>query len=110
MKRDALWLLGTLAFAVHAAEPATLKLAQTIPLLGVKGRFDHFALDPAGKHLFVAAPGNNTLEGIDLAYDADRKRLYLSCGEGFIDVVDQHTPDTCVRVSQMATAPGLRTR
>jgi hypothetical protein len=24
--------------------------------------------------------------------------------------VDQHTPDTCVRVSQMATAPGLRTR
>src|SRR5512143_593164 len=67
MKRAALLLLGTLAFAVHAAEPATLKLTQTIPLPGVKGRFDHFAIDPAGKRLFVAALGNNTLEVIDLA-------------------------------------------
>jgi DNA-binding beta-propeller fold protein YncE len=67
MKHAALLLLGTLAFAVHAAEPATLKLTQTIPLPGVKGRFDHFAIDPAGKRLFVAALGNNTLEIIDLA-------------------------------------------
>jgi len=67
MKRTALSLLGTLAFAVHAAEPAPLKLTQTIPLPGVKGRFDHFAINTTGKRLFVAALGNNTLEVVDLA-------------------------------------------
>ena len=66
MKR-ALMLLAALASAAHAAEPATLKLTQTIPLPGVKGRFDHFAIDTTGKCLFVAALGNNTLEIIDLA-------------------------------------------
>jgi len=59
--------LAFLASAALAAEPTALKLTQTIPLPGVKGRFDHFALDPAGKRLFVAALGNNTLEVIDLA-------------------------------------------
>jgi hypothetical protein len=66
MNRVAMLLLGTLAFAVHAAAPPTLTLTQTIPLPGVKGRFDHFAIDPAGKRLFVAALGNNTLEVVDL--------------------------------------------
>ncbi len=37
-----------------------------IPLPGVKGRIDHFALDTEGKRLFLAAPGNNTVEIIDL--------------------------------------------
>ena len=67
MKFAASFLLGTLAFAVHAAEPAALKLTQTIPLPGVKGRFDHFAIDTTGKRLFIAAFGNNTLEVVDLA-------------------------------------------
>lgn|ERR1035437_682495 len=67
MKRAAWLLLGTLAFAVHVAEPATLNLTQTIPLPGVKGRFDHFAIDAKGQRLFVAALGNNTLEVVDLA-------------------------------------------
>jgi hypothetical protein len=49
MKRAALLLFGTLAFALHAAEPATLTLTQTIPLPGVNGRFDHFAIDTASK-------------------------------------------------------------
>jgi DNA-binding beta-propeller fold protein YncE len=60
-------LVGTLAWAVGAAEPATLKPTQTIPLPGVKGRFDHFAIDAKGRRLFLAALGNNTLEIIDLA-------------------------------------------
>ena len=38
----------------------------------------------------------------DLFYDAPRKRLYLSCGEGFLDTVEQTTPDTYTRVSQTA--------
>ncbi len=59
--------LASLASAALAAEPAALKLTQTIPLPGVKGRFDHFAIDTKGKRLFVAALGNNTLEVVDLA-------------------------------------------
>ncbi len=53
--------------AVHAQATDMLKLTKTIPLAGVKGRFDHFAADVQGKRLFVAALGNNTLEVIDLA-------------------------------------------
>ena len=55
-------LLGMLACAAQAKEPATLKLTQTIPLPDVKGRFDHFAIDVKSRRLFVAALGNNTLE------------------------------------------------
>jgi hypothetical protein len=43
-----------------------LNPVQTIALPGVKGRFDHFSIDPKGRRLFVAALGNNTLEVIDL--------------------------------------------
>lgn len=60
-------LLGALVCTAQATESATLRLTQTIPLPGVKGRFDHFAVDVKGRRLFVAALGNNTLEVIDLA-------------------------------------------
>ncbi len=59
--------LALVCVAVNAQEPASLKLVQTIPLPEVKGRFDHFALDLAGRRLFVAALGNDTLEVLDLA-------------------------------------------
>src|SRR5438477_479372 len=52
---------------VHAQAADLLKLTKTIPLPGVKGRFDHFAADVQSKRLFVAALGNNTLEIIDAA-------------------------------------------
>jgi DNA-binding beta-propeller fold protein YncE len=67
MKSALLFTLGCAACTLCAAETSTLKLVQTIPLPGVKGRFDHFAIDTKGQHLFVAALGNNTLEIIDLA-------------------------------------------
>jgi DNA-binding beta-propeller fold protein YncE len=48
--------------AAEAAPPLTL--TATVPLEGVKGRFDHFA---SGKgKVFVSALGNNTVEVIDL--------------------------------------------
>jgi hypothetical protein len=85
MKSITSLFLASLASAALAAEPAALKLTETIPLPGVKGRFDHFAIDTTGK------------------------RLYLSCGEGILDSVEQTTPDTYARVSQTPTAPGART-
>jgi DNA-binding beta-propeller fold protein YncE len=67
MKPMAILLLCSIALCACAQEPATLKLTKTIPLPGVKGRFDHFAIDAMGRRLFLAALGNNTLEIVDLA-------------------------------------------
>jgi DNA-binding beta-propeller fold protein YncE len=62
-------LLGVgLVSGIATAEPpkAPLSVVQTIPLPGVERRIDHFAVDPAGKRLFVAALGNHTLEVLDV--------------------------------------------
>jgi hypothetical protein len=45
----------------------------------------------------------------DLFYDANRKRLYLSCGEGFIDVIDQRSADTYQLRERIPTRAGART-
>src|SRR5829696_8239216 len=58
-------LLLLITTAAHGNEPI-LKLVQTIPLLGVEGRIDHFGADPQGKRLYLAALGNDSLEVIDL--------------------------------------------
>jgi hypothetical protein len=64
----ALTLAGVcLACTLPGADHSCLKLVQTIPLPGVKGRFDHFSIDTKAQRLFVAALGNDTLEVIDLA-------------------------------------------
>ena len=61
-------LLACNAGALFSAESGeSLKLVNTIPLPGVKGRFDHFAMDTNGHRLFVAALGNDTVEVIDVA-------------------------------------------
>jgi WD40 repeat protein len=60
-------LICSFAGLGRAEELTKLKLVRTIPLPGVKGRFDHFAVDEKGHRLFVAALGNNTLEVIDVA-------------------------------------------
>jgi DNA-binding beta-propeller fold protein YncE len=61
---SALISLGSL-FA-YAQQSLPLTQLQAIPLPGVVGKFDHFAFDPAGKRLFVAATGNHSVEVIDL--------------------------------------------
>jgi len=58
-----LLLWATLARA-QGNEP--LKLEKTIPLPDLRGRIDHMSMDVAGRRLFVAALGNNTVEVIDL--------------------------------------------
>ena len=50
-----------------AASPSPLTNVQVVPLPGVQRRIDHFAIDPGGQRLFVAALGNHTLEVLDLA-------------------------------------------
>ena len=45
----------------------------------------------------------------DLFYDPVRKRLYVSGGDGFIDVVEEQAPNTFTRIAHLATAAGART-
>ena len=67
------WTANVLALVViavgstaWAAEPAPLLLETKIPLGEVKGRIDHFAVDPGRQRLFVAELGNNSVGVIDL--------------------------------------------
>lgn len=55
----------------------SLRLVHTIPLPGVKGRFDHFACDAGARRLIVAALGNDTAEVLDVA---QFKRLHTIVG------------------------------
>jgi DNA-binding beta-propeller fold protein YncE len=45
----------------------------------------------------------------DLFYDATRKRLYVTGGEGYIDVLQQGDADHLTRVARLASAAGART-
>ena len=62
---------------LSAAEAPNLKLIHTVPLPGVRGRFDHFAMDVNGQRVFVAALGNDSLE---IVAAADAKRLHSITG------------------------------
>jgi hypothetical protein len=62
--------MGLLVAAIFSlnAQNSPLKLVQTMPMPGVRGRLDHFGLDVKGKRIFVAALGDNqnTVEVLDL--------------------------------------------
>ena len=45
----------------------------------------------------------------DLFFDAKRQRLYVSCGEGFLDVIQRRDADHYERTARIATRDGART-
>lgn len=45
----------------------------------------------------------------DMSFDADRKRIYVASGEGFIFVYQQIDPDRYERIAKIPTAIGART-
>jgi len=59
-------LFACFAAPASAQEKQVLRLVQTIPVPGVKGRLDHMGIDLDQKRLFVAATTNNTVEVVDL--------------------------------------------
>ena len=60
-------LLCLLPVAANSQAPKEpLRLVETIPLPGVKGRLDHLDVDVKGKRLFVAGLENGSLEVVDL--------------------------------------------
>ncbi len=50
----------------ESSENAPLKLIKAVPMPGVKGDFDHFALDLKHHRLFLAAEGHKSIEVFDL--------------------------------------------
>jgi hypothetical protein len=44
----------------------------------------------------------------DLAYDATHKRIYIACGEGFLDVIEQHDADHYQLRDRIPAKPGSR--
>lgn len=92
MRSLALLLACSVALCADAQESNTLKLTKTILLPGVKGRFDHFAIDAKGHRLFVAALGNDTLEVLDVAagkHIKSIKGLHMPTGVVFLPEVNQ---------------------
>lgn len=85
------------------------------------------ALDEAHRRMFVAArkparllvldmdtgkevaslPG--AIDTDDMSFDPDRKRVYVTSGEGFIFVYQQIDPDRYERIAKIPTAIGART-
>jgi DNA-binding beta-propeller fold protein YncE len=58
--------LLALAWSCLSETNEPLVLDRKVPLPGVEGRFDHFAVDLKAKRLYVAALGNDSLEAIAL--------------------------------------------
>jgi DNA-binding beta-propeller fold protein YncE len=111
---------------VAVVDRSAMKVVATWPVVGAKSNFP-MALDEANHRLFIGcrAPAKvliyDTISGKgigsfeivgdtdDLFYDAARKRLYVSGGEGYVDVFQQEDSNRFPRVSHMATAAGART-
>jgi hypothetical protein len=44
-----------------------------------------------------------------ILYDAAKKRIYVSCGEGFVNIFQQQDANHYYAVATVPTAPGART-
>jgi len=114
------------AHHIAVIERTAMKLAATWPVVDASANFP-MALDEANHRLFVGCrqPARvliyDTASGKrvgaidtvgdtdDLFYDGTRKRLYVSGGEGYIDVFSQTSPNQLTRMTRLSTAAGART-
>jgi DNA-binding beta-propeller fold protein YncE len=111
---------------IAVVDRSAMKIIATWPVTGAKSNFP-MSLDEAEHRLFVGCRqpakvlvydttsgkevGSFEIVGDtdDLFYDATRKRLYVSGGEGFIDVFQNQDANRFARVARIATAAGART-
>jgi len=111
---------------IAVVDRTSMKVTATWPVSGAKSNFP-MALDeadhrvivgcrrPARALLFDTAAGRETGafpivgDTDDLFFDSPSGRLYVSGGEGFVDVFRREAPDRFVRVAHVATAAGART-
>jgi len=111
---------------IAVVDRASMKVQVTWPVTTARSNFP-MALDEANHRLFVGcrrpakvlvfdtssgkeiASSGIVGDTDDLFYDADRKRLYVSGGEGFLDALEEQTTNHFVRVAHLPTAAGART-
>jgi len=111
---------------ITVVERGSMKIAATLPVAGAKANYP-MALDETNHRLFIGCrrpakvlifdtaagreQGSFDIVGDtdDLFYDAARKRLYISGGEGFIDVFQNGDANRFTRIAHIATATGART-
>ena len=111
---------------IAIVDRARREVTSTWEVPGARANFP-MALDEAGRRLFVGArsPALMLIYNIDtgrpvaklpigadtddLFFDAERKRVYVICGEGRIDVFRQDSPDHYVLQGSVKTAPRART-
>ena len=111
---------------IAVLDRAAMKLVGTWPVTEAAANYP-MALDEANHRLFIGCRnpamvliydttsgkrvGSSPIVGDtdDLFYDAARKRLYVTGGEGFIDVFHQNDADHLTRVAHVASAGGART-
>ena len=111
---------------IAVIDRAAMKVVSAWPVLGAKSNFP-MALDEANHRVIVGCRrpakalvfdtangkeiGSFDIVGDtdDLFYDASRKRVYISGGEGYIDVFQSQDADRFTRLAHIATAAGART-
>jgi DNA-binding beta-propeller fold protein YncE len=111
---------------IAVVDRASMRVIATWPVVGAKSNFP-MALDEANHRVFVGcrrpakllvydtatgkASGSFDIVGDtdDLFYDAARKRLYVSGGEGYLDVFQEQDAGHFSRLAHIATAAGART-
>ena len=111
---------------IAVVDRTAMKVAATWPVVTAKANFP-MALDEANHHVFIGCrrpakvlvydtttgkeSGSFDIVGDtdDLFFDAARKRLYVSGGEGFVDVLQEQGAGRLARVAHIATAAGART-
>jgi DNA-binding beta-propeller fold protein YncE len=114
------------AAQIAVVDRSAMKVIATWPVSNAKSNFP-MALDEANHRMFVGCRqpakvlvydttsgkeigGSDTVgDTDDLFYDAQRKRLYVTGGGGFIDVFDTTGPATLVLLARVKTADGART-
>jgi len=111
---------------VSVVDRTKRQVSATWDVPGARANFP-MTLDEAGQRLFVGARSPAVMlvydidsgkvvakapiggDTDDLFYDADRKRVYVVCGEGRVDVLRQDDPDHYSQIGTVKTAPRART-
>jgi len=111
---------------IAVVDRGSMKVTATWPVTTAKSNFP-MALDEANHRIFIGCrrPARalvfDTTTGKEISsfeivgdtddvfYDAARKRLYVSGGEGYVDVIQAQDSNRFSRIGHMRTAPGART-
>jgi YVTN family beta-propeller protein len=109
---------------IAVVDPTTRSQASTVPTGALRSNFP-MAIDPQSQRVLVMFRSPPRLysfgakdgaakeveacgDSDDVFVDAKRRRVYVSCGEGFVDVFDARSAEYA-RVGHIATVSGART-